>query len=44
MVIFERQRGREFSKINYAYQSEAEEAAKARMIELIAAWRGGRSE
>ena len=41
-VIFERQREREISKIGYVYQSEAENAAKARMIELVAAWRTGR--
>ncbi len=38
-TIFEREREREFSKVSYATQREAEDAAKARMIALIAAWR-----
>jgi hypothetical protein len=41
-IIFDRQREREFSKVNYLTQCEAEEAAKVRMTELIAAWRSGR--
>jgi hypothetical protein len=41
-IIFERQREREVSRMTYATQREAEEAAKARMIQLIDGRRSGR--
>ena len=41
-IVFERQREREISRTTCVTQREAEKATKARMIEPIATWRGGR--
>jgi hypothetical protein len=41
-IVFERQREREISRTTCVTQRESEKATKARMIEPIATWRGGR--